>query len=300
MRKTFYIFIAAIALASCKVSVSENHNGKLAYHQLVQGKDSAILAKRYIPFSKTLNFRDIGGIKTMDGKTVRLGKIYRSGNLAELGNDEFTKFNATHIGRVYDLRTDHEIKGKEDHLPPNVEYLHMPTVADNEGEIAQLKKKVINGEISESMARDMTTQFYEDAVSVNVKALRNIIKSIAESDEPVLYHCSAGKDRTGIVSALILSILHVDRETIVNEYLLSNYYRNAQAEKTLGKAKMGKIIKRKMDLKAVEVLTTVEEGFINATFNTIDTKYGGMDSFIQNQLGIDQKTRMRLVEKFTK
>ena len=299
MRKPFYIFIAVVALASCKVGVSENHNGQSAYRQLMQRGDSAVLAKRYIPFSKTLNFRDIGGIKTTDGKTVRLGQIYRAGNLAELDNDEFGRFNATHIARVYDLRTDHEIKGKEDHLPPNVQYFHTPTVADNEGEIAQLKKKVINGEISEAMARDMTTEFYEDAVSANVNALRDIIKSITESDEPVLYHCSAGKDRTGIVSALILSILKVDRETIVDEYLLSNYYRNAHTEKTLGKAKMGKIIKRKMDLKAVEILTTVDESFINATFNTIDKKYGGMDSFIQNQLGIDQKTRMRLIDKFT-
>lgn len=299
VRKTFYTFIAVVALASCKVSVSEIHDGKSAYHQLMQAGDSAILANRHISFSKTLNFWDIGGLKTKDGKTVRLGKIYRSGNLAELDEDEFAKFSATRIAHVYDLRTNHEIKGKEDHLPPNVQYLHTPTVADNEGEIAQLKKKVINGEISEAMAKDMTTRFYEDAVSVNVNALRDIIKGITDSDEPVLYHCSAGKDRTGIVSALILSILNVDREMIVNEYLLSNYYRNARTEKTLGKAKMGKIIKRKMDLQAVEVLTTVEEGFINATFDTIDKKYGGMDSFIQNQLGIDHKTRAQLIEKFT-
>ncbi|MCF0065241.1 tyrosine-protein phosphatase [Dyadobacter sp. LJ419] len=299
MGKTFYIFIAGVALASCKVGVADNHNGESAYRQIMQGGDSAILAKRYVSFNETLNFRDIGGLKTRDGKTVRLGKIYRSGNLAQLDSDEFAKFNATHIARVYDLRTDHEIKGKEDHLPPNVQYLHTPTVEDNAGEIAQLRSRVINGEISEMQGRDMTVKFYQDAVSGNVDALRDIINGITASGEPVLYHCSAGKDRTGIVSALILSILNVDRETIVNEYLLSNYYRNAHTEKTLGKAKMGKIIKRKMDLKAVEVLITVDESFINATFDIIDKRYGGMDSFIQNQLGIDQEARARLVEKLT-
>ncbi|MCF2517503.1 tyrosine-protein phosphatase [Dyadobacter sp. CY351] len=298
-RGTLYIFLAGIALTACKVSVSENHDGKSAYRQVVHGEDSLLLAKRYIPFGNTLNFRDIGGLKTKDGRIVRLGKIYRSGNLASLDEGEFDKLNSLHIASVYDLRTDHEIKGKEDRLPPNVKYFHTPTVEDKEGEIAQLKTKVINGQISEQQAFDKTIQFYEDAVSLNVNALREIMQDILDSDAPVVYHCSAGKDRTGIISALILSILKVDRETIVNEYLLSNYYRQEHTESTLRKAKLGKIIKRKMDLKAVEVFITVDERFINATFETIDKKYGGIEQFIKNQLGIDQKRRELLIERLT-
>ncbi|MCF2489370.1 tyrosine-protein phosphatase [Dyadobacter sp. CY347] len=299
MKRALYIFLVGVALTACKVSVSENHDGKSAYMATVQGSDSAILSRRYIPFNKTLNFRDIGGIKTEDGRTVRLGKIYRSGNLAELENSEFGKLHALHIASVYDLRTDHEIKGKEDRLPAGVRYFHTPTVEDKDGEIAQLKTKVINGEISEKQAFDKTVQFYEDAVSVNVDALRNIMHDILESDSTIVYHCSAGKDRTGIISALILSILKVDRKTIVNEYLLSNYYRQDRTESTLRKARLGKIIKRKMDLKAVEVFVTVDERFINASFETIDKKYGGIEKFIQNQLCIDPKTRTQLIEKLT-
>lgn len=290
-KSLFSVIVAGVVLVSCKVS--------LPYLGLVPGGDTAIISGRQIHFKNAVNFRDIGGLKTQDGKTVRWGKIFRSDNLSRLESGEFEKFNEMHIKTVYDLRTDHEIKGREDHLPANVKYLHTPTVQDREGEIAKLRAKVISGQISEAQANEQTVRFYQDAVSVNVTAMREIIRQITDSNKPVLYHCSAGKDRTGIVSALILSILNVDRQTIVNEYLLSNYYRKKKTEKMLGKAKLAKIIKPKMDLNAIKVFMTVDESFINATFDVIDKTYGGIDLFIKNQLEIDPKKRKEIIEKFT-
>jgi len=269
------------------------------YFNLVSGGDTTVVSNRRIYFDNEVNFRDIGGLKTKDGKTVRWGKIYRSDHLSKLKNEEFDKFNEMRIKTVFDLRTDHEIKGKEDNLPANVTYAHTPTVTDHEGEIAKLRAKVISGEISEKQAMEQTVKFYQDAVTVNVNSLREIIHRITDSDEPVLYHCSAGKDRTGIVSALILSILNVDRQTIVDEYLLSNYYRKAKTEEMLGKARLARIIKPKMDLKAIEVFMSVDESFINATFNAIDKEYGGIEKFIENQLSIDKKQRKQIIAKLT-
>lgn len=287
-------------MVSCKVSVPAEHNGKAAYNDLtLRGGDSSTVAGRYIGLDNTINFRDLGGLKTKDGKTVRKGFIYRSDNLSKLENDDFGRFSALRIATVYDLRTDHEIKGKEDHLPPNVRYMHTPVVQDNAGEIKGLKKRVLNGEITEQQARDMTAKFYADAVTVNIGSVKDILKQITSSDQPVLYHCSAGKDRTGIVSALILSILNVDRQVIVDDFMVSNYYRRARAEKTLGKAKLGRIIKPKLNMDAIEILSTVDESFINATFNAIDSTYGGMEPFIENELGIDKAARRMLIEKLT-
>lgn len=287
-------------MLSCKVSVPAEHDGKSAYNDLTsRGGDSAVVARRYIGLEHTVNFRDLGGLKTKDGKTVRKGFIFRSDNLSKLGTDDFEAFSALRIAAVYDLRTDHEIAGKEDHLPANVRYVHTPVVQDNAGEIKGLKKRVLNGEITEQQAKDMTAKFYADAVTIHADAVKDILKQITRSEQPVLYHCSAGKDRTGIVSALILSILNVDRQVIVDDYLVSNYYRRDRAEKTLGKAKLGRVIKPKLNMKAIEVLSTVDESFINATFNAIDSAYGGMEPFIQNKLGIDKAARQALVEKLT-
>lgn len=299
--RAWWFYAALISLMfSCKVSVPAEHDGKTAYHDLLtRGGDSAAVASRYIGLENTVNFRDLGGLSTKDGKTVRKGLIYRSDNLSKLETDDFAAFNALRIATVYDLRTDHEIKGKEDRLPANVRYMHTPVVQDNAGEIKGLKKRVLNGEITEQQAKDMTAKFYADAVTANIGSVKEILKQITGSDQPVLYHCSAGKDRTGIISALILSILNVDRQVIVDDFMLSNYYRRGRAEKTLGKAKLGRIIKPKLNMDAIEVLSTVDESFINATFNAIDSTYGGIEPFIENELGIDKVARRILIEKLT-
>lgn len=292
--------ILAGVLFSCKVSVPREHDGSSAYNDLLaRGGDSATVAGRYIGLENTINFRDLGGLKTKDGRTVRKGFIYRSDNLSKLETADFDRFNALRIATVYDLRTDHEIEGKEDHLPAHVAYKHTPVVEDNAGEIKGLKKRVLNGEITEQQAKDMTARFYADAVTVNIGNVKNILKQITSSDQPVLYHCSAGKDRTGIISALLLSILNVDRQVIVDDFMVSNYYRRDRAEKTLGKAKLGRIIKPKLNMDAIEILSTVDESFINATFNAIDSTYGGMEPFIENELGINKMARKALIEKLT-
>jgi len=262
-------------------------------------QDSVLVANRLVNFKRVANFRDLGGIKTQDGRVVKWGRIFRSGNLSGLKKSEFDKFKDLNIQTVYDLRTSHEIDGKEDRLPAEIKYIHVPTVKDNEGQIAQLRAKVIAGKISEKEAKEQTTAFYKGAVSINVGSLRDLIGQIAESEEPVLYHCSAGKDRTGIVSALILSILNVDRKTIMDEYLMSNYYRRKKTEKLLGKAKLAKIIKPGMNLKAIEVFMTVDEEFMNAVFEVIDKQYGGTDRFIENQLQISKETRNRIINLLT-
>ncbi|TDE15692.1 tyrosine-protein phosphatase [Dyadobacter psychrotolerans] len=269
------------------------------YYKLISEKDTVVVANRHFDFKNTVNFRDLGGLVTRDGKTVRWGKIYRSDNLSKLDAGDYQKFNDLHIATVMDLRTDHEIIGKEDRLPANVTYIHTPTVTDREGQIAQLRKKVLNGAISEEQAKEQTIRFYEDAVTVNLDSMRSIIHRILDSEQPVLYHCSAGKDRTGIVSALILAILKVDRDTIVNEFLMSNYYRQKKTQKLMSKAKFAKVIKPKMDLKAIQVFMTVDESFINAVFNVIDKKYGGIDLFIENQLEYNPKLREAVVARFT-
>ncbi|GLU51337.1 tyrosine-protein phosphatase [Dyadobacter frigoris] len=269
------------------------------YFNLISKKDTITISNRHIDFKNVINFRDIGGIKTMEGKTVRWGKIFRSDNLAGLKKNEFHKFNDLRIQTVYDLRTANEIKGKEDQLPENVKYVHFSTVKDNGDLLTKLKSRVLNGEISEEKSIELTLELYKGCVSENLPTVRNLLQQILTSDEPVLYHCSAGKDRTGMTTALILSILKVDRQTILDEYLLSNYYRKDKIEKMLGKVKLAKLVKRHINTKVIENFMKVDERYLNATFEVIDKKYGGMDSFIKNELQIDDKTRNELIRKLT-
>jgi len=269
------------------------------YINMIEGRDTTVLANRHIYFKKVVNFRDVGGLKTTQGRTVKWGKIFRSDNLSQLRASEFDKFNDLKIKRVFDLRTPQEIEGKEDHLPANVTYVHAPSVLDHGDLLSGMKSKVLNGEISDEQSIQIMAEFYRTIVANNVPALKQLLQTILNSDEPVLYHCSAGKDRTGITTALLLSILKVDRQTIINEYLLSDYYRRQKVEKMLAKANMAKVVKPHIGVGVIQNFMKVDERYLNEAFNYIDSNYGGMESFIKNQLGINDVQREQIIEKLT-
>jgi protein-tyrosine phosphatase len=293
MKYLIFFFFFSSLFISCRVKLPA------AYYEKSLKEDTLTAFSRHIFFDKVINFRDIGGLKTGEGKTVKWGKFFRSDNLSALEKSEFARFNNLHIETVYDLRTESEIKEKEDNIPQTVHYVHFPTVKDKGDLLTQLKGKVIKGEISEEESIKLTLDLYRGSVIENLPAFKELVNKIMDSDQPVLYHCSAGKDRTGIVTALILSVLKVDRQTILNEYLLSNYYRRIKMEKMLGKAKLAKVIKPHLNLKVIENFMKVDAQYLNATFEVIDQKYGGMDQFVQKELGIDDQTRKLLISKLT-
>lgn len=265
----------------------------------LEGKDTIRISNRKLDFKNTSNFRDIGGLSTLEGKTLKWGKIFRSDNFSKLRSKDFEKFEALQITQIIDLRTSSEIEGKQDHLPENIKYEAIPIVDDNGDLLAQMKGKVIRGEVSISESNAMMRELYENGVTQNISALREVILKIVNADQPILYHCSAGKDRTGIITALLLSILKVDRETIVNEYLLSNYYRREKIESMLQKIKIAKIIKPKLEPQVVLNFMNVDEEYLQATFNAIDKNYGTMDNFIQNALQIDEALQNKFIAKMT-
>lgn len=269
------------------------------YFDLITPTDTVVVANRHIDFKKVINFRDIGGIKTKDGKTVQWGKIFRSDNLSKLQDKEFDKFENLNIRSVIDLRTKTEIKGHEDHLPSTAQYFSYPSIEDDGDMFTKMRNKVINGKITEDESLQLMMKLYQSIVSDNVTSLRAVIHKTIESDTPVLYHCSAGKDRTGIITALIFSILNVDRETIKNEYLLSNHFLKSKTEKILRKIKIAKVIKPRLNQHVILNFMRVDERYLNAAFEVIDTKYGGIDSYIKNELQIDDTMRKEAIRKLT-
>jgi len=275
------------------------HQSKRPYFIITNNNDTTTLANRNIYFKKIDNFRDIGGLPTKDGNTVKWGKIYRSDNLSKLKTSEFNKFNNLNIQTVFDLRTATEIKGKNDNLPNGVKYVHASLVEDDADVINQMRGKVLRGEISDEQSVVLMQDLYTSIISDNIPMLRQFINQVLDADAPVLYHCSAGKDRTGITTVLILSILNVDRQTIINEYLMSDYYRRQRVESILSKAKIAKIVKPHIGLKAIQNFMSVDKRYIQTAFDEIDTKYGGMDNFIRNQLGISDARRKELIKKLT-
>ncbi|KIC63478.1 tyrosine-protein phosphatase [Chryseobacterium taiwanense] len=255
--------------------------------------------EKNIEIKKVHNFRTIGNIKNVDGRTLKEGKFYRSGHLYQLKKKSFDELEQLGIKEIIDLRNSKEIAQKPDNLPSGVVYKNYSAFEDEGDQLDQAKKLVLKGKVDGSDADKRMLEFYKDYVTENPEIIKKIISEILESDQPILYHCTAGKDRTGITTALILTILKFDKETIYNDYLLSNNYRKKLIDKRLNLANNLHFLYPKMDVNVLEKLSWVETDYLDAAFNEINKKYGSIDNYIQQVLGISENKRQEYIQKFT-
>lgn len=255
--------------------------------------------EKVIQIKKVNNFRTVGNIKNTEGRTLKSGKLYRSAHLHKLKKKSFDDIEKLGIKEVIDLRNSKEISQSPDQLPAETVYKKYSAFEDEGDQLAQAKKLVLKGKVNASDADKRMIDFYREYVTENPATIKVIITEILDSKDPVLYHCTAGKDRTGIVTALILTILKFDKKTIYNEYLLSNNFRKGLVEKRLRLANSLHFIYPKMDLQVLEKLSWVEKRYLDAAFGEIDKKYGSTDAYIQQVLGISDTKREEYIQKFT-
>lgn len=255
--------------------------------------------QKVIHVKKVANFRTVGNIKNIDGRTLKEGKLYRSAHLNKLKKKSFDAFEKLGIKEIIDLRNSREIAQKPDQLPSESVYRNFSAFEDEGDQLAQAKKLVLKGKVNASDADKRMINFYREYVTENPETIKMIITEILESEDPILYHCTAGKDRTGITTALILTILKFDKETIYNEYLLSNNYRKDLILKRLRLANNLHFLYPKMDLKVLEKLSWVEKRYLDAAFEEINKKYGSTDAYIDEVLGISDAKRRGYIQKFT-
>ncbi|KFF75397.1 protein tyrosine phosphatase [Chryseobacterium sp. P1-3] len=255
--------------------------------------------EKVLNIKKVYNFRTVGNIKNTEGRALKEGMLYRSAHLHQLKKKSFDEFGKLGIAEIIDLRNSKEIFEKPDHLPNGITYKKYSAFEDRGDQLAQARKLVLKGKVKASDADKRMVDFYREYVTENPETIKTIIAEILEADHPVLYHCTAGKDRTGIITALILAILKFDEETIYNEYLLSNNYRKNLVRKRLHLAGNLHFLYPKMDLQVLEKLSWVEKRYLDAAFGEINKKYGSTDAYIQKVLGISDAKRTEYIQKFT-
>ncbi|MEN4761927.1 tyrosine-protein phosphatase [Chryseobacterium sp. C39-AII1] len=285
--KISFLIITLLCVLSCK---TQN------FFAPEYGKNET---EKDIKIKKVHNFREVANIKNIDGRTLKSGKFYRSGHLHQLKKKSFDEIEKLGIKEIIDLRNSKEIAQKPDNLPNGILYKNYSAFEDEGDQLDQAKKLVLKGKVNGSDADKRMLDFYKDYVIENPEIIKKIITEILESDQPILYHCTAGKDRTGIITALILTILKFNKETIYNDYLLSNNYRKKLVDKRLSLANNLDFLYPKMDVKVLEKLSWVETDYLDAAFNEINKKYGSIDIYIQYVLGISKNKRQEYIQKFT-
>ncbi|WP_116790132.1 tyrosine-protein phosphatase [Flavobacterium psychrotrophum] len=245
------------------------------------------------------NLRNVSGITNTEGKKLKDGLIYRSANLHGLKPKLYDDFEALGIKQVIDLRTPAEIAKSPDNIPPGVDYVNLAAFEDKGDQLQQARKLVLHGEVTRTDAENRMLDFYKTYAVERPEVIRDIVHRVLQADAPLLYHCTAGKDRTGIITALVLKVLRFDDATIYNDYLNSNNLRKDIVYKRLKMAKRAHIIYPKLDVGVLEKLSWIESGYLAATFDVIEQQYGSVDNYIHEVLQIDEPQRQHYIDKFT-
>ncbi|MFT6708572.1 MAG: protein-tyrosine phosphatase [Flavobacteriales bacterium] len=273
-------------------------NGRIFFGVTAQeGGERFIVSERIIPMKGTVNFRDIGGLPAGDNRIVRWGKIFRSDKLSDLTKKDLAYMSDLNIKSVCDFRNDIEIKKDPDRLPKGVKYYQF-AIADKEGrEHARIKELVMSRRLKDLQAKEyfgfiMTA--FADTAGVDFKPVVDLLVNEPEDNVPLLYHCSGGKDRTGLMSFVILAALGVEKEVIKNEYLMSNFYRYKTNKKNSRRARLVRINRETSSYAFV-----VQQEYFDRVYKVIDEKYGGMDNYLKVKFDLDEEKRLLLRERYT-
>lgn len=228
----------------------------------------ALAEDRTINLENAYNVRDLGGYAAGGGRKVRWHALYRSGDLHWLSDNDVETLRQRGIKTVVDFRTEREREREPHRLPETVE--QVITLPINPGNIIDFENMTTDGAVE---AMQTIYRYVVNEAQPEYTVLFQILADPANA--PLLFNCSAGKDRTGLAAALILSALGVDRETVFADYLLSEVHLKGKYQSQIDQDPES------------EPLYTVRREFLQAALDEIDTRYGGMESYLQKQLGVD-------------
>ncbi len=232
----------------------------------------------------------MGGYKTKDGHHVKWGEIYRSADISQLTDADLAVLRDRHITYDVDLRGHQESAKAPDRINPGTDYILSPAGSDNLGEWMKGMSK-IKGKGGDSLM----VVFYSrtDSLAARYKPFFDKLLGLP-TGQSLVFHCTAGKDRTGMGAALLLYTLGVPYDTIMQDYLATNYYRSAENVKSLdAMVKYGH-----MDRQVAEDMMQAKKEYLDATFAAINQQYGSVDNFLKTQIGLDDKKVAILKKKF--
>jgi protein-tyrosine phosphatase len=239
------------------------------------------------------NARDLGGIVTVDGRRVRERVLLRTGALGRLTDGDVEKLSGLGVACVVDLRDTSEIQAAPpDRLPadPSLRVRHIPVFDPRHPIFTYVSAVLMGHDVAVSAPVDgspgaMLAIYRWMVTDAGARAgFATAVRAIVDAKgEPLLYHCSAGKDRTGWLSAIVLDMLGVDRDAIVADYLATNDYSRAT-----NVAIMDAMRRRRGDMHPEVLLPLFEarEEYLRAAYAEADRSYGGMAGYIRDGLGI--------------
>lgn len=253
---------------------------------------------RHVPLSGQPNFRDLGGYASSDGRRVKWGLVYRSGELSQLSEDDVRTLAGLGIKAVVDLRSPEEVTARgRGRLPEGAALYPMPIASSDmfkkvipsllAGDFSQLPPNLLD-KVNRHLVREFSAEF------------AGLLRALSDaSNRPLVFHCTQGKDRAGFGAAMVLSALGVPWETVVEDYLLSNHYRKAENEKMLEMVRGLAATEaggeaEEIAFQRVEGLLYVKEQSLEAAHAEIVERYGSVEGYLVDGLGCSRQSLGRL------
>lgn len=251
--------------------------------------------EREVPLNSTLNTRDLGGYTGDGGRRVRWGQLYRSDSLANLDEADLLTVQALGLSAITDFRSQSERDAAPDRLPQQSPPLVYKTLAINNPavDVAALGKRFYAGELSSEelvALTERTSYITDDSLREN---WGQWLRSLAQPGAlPQLFHCTAGKDRTGFAAALVLLTLGVSKEDVMQDFLLSNTYLAPKIDRYVQQIQSRSAAD--VDTDILRQVLGVTPASLDGAFQAMEAQYGSIDGFIEQGLGIDAQIRARL------
>jgi protein-tyrosine phosphatase len=240
---------------------------------------------RRVPFEGAGNFRDLGGYSTSDGGTTRWGTVYRSDGLQGLTRADIDRFDALAIRVVYDLRRDDERERYPNRVPSVGVCIMTPAYEAGWEPLDRLRVTDQRG--GEELLRAM----YREMLTHSGRVIGTMFGGLASpAGVPAVFHCHAGKDRTGLVAALLLEALGVERQTVLDDYELTSAYRSHDNQVVT----FNRMVDGGMASEAAAGMLGSPRWTMDETLTQLDEEFGGIERYLTGPAGLDVDTLTRL------
>jgi protein-tyrosine phosphatase len=229
-----------------------------------------------------LNFRDLGGYATRDGRVVRWNRLYRSAALHRMTVEDRGYLTSLGIRYAYDLRSSSERTGQPSriHELPDLVY----RAADHDEMPGDIPRLMRSRKLQPAQSQAIMLDLYRQLPQIFRGAYAELFQHMAAGELPLLFNCAAGKDRTGVAAALVLTALGVPRELVIEDYLLTEQF----FEQTCAYVRNGPYANlfTEADRAIWEPFVRADATYLQAMFDYLDVQYGGVSAYLRDELGL--------------
>lgn len=249
---------------------------------------SKILAVRHAE-----NIRELGGYKTKDGREIAQHKLIRSASINHIDRQDKKYLAEYGIKKVVDFRSLEERNTQPDQVIPAAENIFLPIFPLEESKTASASpKKMLQRMQAVDTAFQQMVEVYQHFVTDQhirgqYRKFFDLVLANEKANESLLFHCTAGKDRTGFAALLLLTSLGVDQETIIQDYLATNRYLKKVVQEMYKKAELAGVSADAIH--GIEDMMTAKEIYLQTSFDQIKENYGTVMAFIHEGIGVSRQ-----------